>query len=109
MITPEELAAANHILDTRQLSTDGGKTWCANIQYDDAVLVAKALLREQHTDENLITLEDPWHDRVPMLSVHPDAATRYDIVRMASELMNARHLLWQLEQKAIEPMTEEPI
>lgn len=32
-------------------------------------------------------------ERVPMLSVHPDAATRDDIAGIASELMEARHLL----------------
>ena len=28
----------------------------------------------------------PWPERVRMLSVHPDAATRDDIARMATEL-----------------------
>ncbi|KKM77435.1 hypothetical protein LCGC14_1370080 [marine sediment metagenome] len=43
----------------------------------------------------------PWNEKVPMLSIHPDAATRDDIARLAAELMeankqlnNARDCLW---------------
>ncbi len=32
-------------------------------------------------------------ERIPMLSVHPDAATRDDIAMMAADLMEARRLL----------------
>ena len=29
----------------------------------------------------------PWDERITMLSINPDAATREDIARMAAELM----------------------
>ena len=37
--------------------------------------------------------ELPWNEKVPMLSINPDAATNVDIARLAAELMEANHKL----------------
>lgn len=34
-----------------------------------------------------------WQERIEMLSIHPDAAHRDDIARLAADLMEARRLL----------------
>ena len=38
--------------------------------------------------------DSAWLERVPMLSIHPDAATRHDVANLASELMESRRLLY---------------
>jgi multidrug efflux pump subunit AcrA (membrane-fusion protein) len=43
------------------------------------------------------TMTLPWSERVPMLSIHPDAATREDVARLAAENMNLRAALTQVE------------
>ena len=37
--------------------------------------------------------ELPWSERITMLSIHPDAASRDHVARLASEYMEARRLL----------------
>lgn len=34
--------------------------------------------------------ELPWDERITVLSVHPDAASRDDVARLAAELMECR-------------------
>lgn len=40
----------------------------------------------------------PWSERVPLLGIHPDAASRRDIARLASELMEANRRISALER-----------
>jgi hypothetical protein len=38
----------------------------------------------------------PWDERITMLSIHPDAASRDDVARLASELMEARRMITEI-------------
>lgn len=39
-----------------------------------------------------------WLERIPTLSINPDMATKEDVARLASELMEARHKLQRLSE-----------
>jgi len=39
----------------------------------------------------------PWNERIVMLSIHPDAASRDDAARLATELMEANRRIKELE------------
>ncbi len=39
-----------------------------------------------------------WLERIPILSINPDMATREDIVHLAADLMEARHELQRLSE-----------
>ncbi len=47
----------------------------------------------------------PWNERVPLLSVHPDAATSGEVAKLASELMDMRYLVKLLLKGCKEAMT----
>jgi len=43
-------------------------------------------------------MELPWDERITVLSVHPDAASRDDVARLAAELMEARAEIQRLRE-----------
>lgn len=48
----------------------------------------------------------PWNERVTMLSINPDAATRDDIARLASELMQANEQIEELREQLKEKYSQ---
>lgn len=40
----------------------------------------------------------PWSERVAMLAFYPDAATRGDIARLATELMQLRQIVLKFKE-----------
>ena len=52
----------------------------------------------------------PWNERVPMISINPEAATRDDIARMAAELVDIQHkAVEELERpEAVNTMNDFP-
>lgn len=46
-----------------------------------------------------------WTERLPMLSINPDAATRHDVARMAAELMECRKCILDLRAKISEAVS----
>ena len=40
-----------------------------------------------------MSIKLPWSERVPMLSINPDAASRDEVAKLAAELMEARAFL----------------
>ena len=49
----------------------------------------------------------PWSERVPMLSINPDAASRHDVGRLAAELMECRKEVIEIKLKTIEQFIAE--
>lgn len=47
-------------------------------------------------------IDDDWELRVPTLSIHPDAATRNEVARLAAELMVVRHKISQIRDITLE-------
>lgn len=56
------------------------KCWCTGRWF-----ASVATVRAAATDEEM-ERRIPWEERVVMLSIHPDAATRDDVARLASSL-----------------------
>lgn len=50
--------------------------------------------------------EQTWKDRITILSVNPDAASRDDVAQLASDLMKARSLISYFMGDADEPYEE---
>lgn len=42
--------------------------------------------------------ELPWGERVNMLSINPDAATRDDVAKLAASLGDCYRVLWQINE-----------
>jgi len=44
----------------------------------------------------------PWNERVPIFTLEPESASLHDIIQLATELMEARHMLAALQNEEIE-------
>lgn len=48
-----------------------------------------------------------WLLKIPTLSIHPDAASRDDVARMATEIMELRHMLFELRSRIDQLLKED--
>jgi hypothetical protein len=82
------------------------RVWCESCQTDRRYHVNGAGMYICHKCGMDITPDGhgpepprlPWFERVPMLSINPDAASRDDVARMAAQWMDYRRELVRLSE-----------